>query len=313
MKIKSSNTALGIKPLPSVMLICSFAAIVLRSLQIVKFIDPTTGFYTTSNILIPVLFILLYGSCAVFMIISYLSAQSSKIEIPGIKNMTLCVVTYIFVVSLAIDTIVSFVSSVSGMFSSEGFSGLMSTGVLPKLLQSIFGVLSTIYMVTLATCFRTGARKMVDHKLLAVAPAGWVSFRMLSLFVSKISFIRISDLFLELTMLAFMALFFMAFAQVASGVYSTGTGWRLPAFGLSSALLAACISIPRLIFTFVDKKKYINSGYPFKIVDLAFFVFAVVLVFIITYRIDSTDMAQINQFSTDSVKTEDSQLKDDLV
>ena len=105
-------------------------------------------------------------------------------------------------------------------------------------------------------------------------PVGWISCRLLHLFVSKISFMRVSDLFLELLMCAFMVLFFMALAQVSSNVYSTESRWRLAGFGLPAALISAVISVSRLVF----KETYINENHPFNIVDLAFSVFAVMLV-----------------------------------
>ena len=70
----------------------------------------------------------------------------------------------------------------------------------------------------------------------------------------------------------------MALAQVSSNVYSTDSRWRLAGFGLPAALISAVISVSRLVFTAVSKETYINENHPFNIVDLAFSVFAVMLV-----------------------------------
>ena len=43
-------------------------------------------------------------------------------------------------------------------------------------------------------------------------------------------------------------------------------------------MISAVISVSRLVFTAVSKETYINENHPFNIVDLAFSVFAVMLV-----------------------------------
>ena len=73
-----------------------------------------------------------------------------------------------------------------------------------------------------------------------------------------------------------MVLFFMALAQTASGVYKDPFKWRIPGFGLSAGLIAAVISVPRLIFTFVNNS-LINSSHPFSLADFVFVIFILTL------------------------------------
>lgn len=283
MKIKNSKKEITIDNLHLLFFISAAVCTVLRCIQVSKLIDAETGFYKETSIITVLFYVFLFGSCLVFVLLSYLSRQSAAIQTSSVKSKPLCTVCAFFGVVMLFDSLGSLSASLGssssvGMETESAFKAMMASGSLPKALQAVFALVSAVYFFILASSFRDGGEKARRHKIMALAPVGWVAFRMIFRFVSKISFLRVSDLFLELCMLAFTALFFMAFAQVNSGVYSEGFGWRLPAFGLSAALIAFSSNVPRLIFTFVDSQKYINSSYTFSLVDLVFSIFAVMLI-----------------------------------
>ena len=283
MKIKTSKKEITVDNLPLLFLIPAVVCCVLRCVQVATLIDAGTGFYTQSSIITILFYIVLFGSCLAFCVLSYLSKQSATLRTSSIQSKPLCAVTAIFGISMLANSLTSFAQSLTSSGSADayvgsGFKAMMSSGELPKALQAAFALLSALYLFYLAASFKNGSETARKHKIVALAPVGWVAFRLIFRFVSKISFLRVSDLFLELSMLAFMILFFMAFAQVNSGVYSEGFGWRIPAFGLSAALIAFSVNVPRLIFTLIDAEKYINQNYTFSMNDLMFCVFAVLLV-----------------------------------
>lgn len=279
MKIKGNFTSVSIKRIPFYFLISSLAAIVLRSFQMLKFIDPETGFYKGGSIITVVLYALIAVSCLGFAVVSYLSAESPKLEVQGIKSKNAGIATLAFAVALLFDSVSSLISSGNLMTSSGGgaFKSMMLSGSAPTFFQGIFALISAVYFIILAKDFFKGTINASKHKILALAPVGWTGFRMIFRFVRQISFVKVSDLFLELIMLAFMIMFFMAFAQVAGGVYSDGFRWRIPALGIGGALIAATLSVSRLIFTVVNFEGYINTQHTFQLADLIFAVFAVVL------------------------------------
>ncbi|MCM1363758.1 MAG: hypothetical protein NC122_01345 [Faecalibacterium sp.] len=284
MKIKGKVKALNVSALLPIFIVSTLSSILVRSMQVYNLIDASTGFYKQSSLVNIVFYVLIFGTGLVFIVFSFLSSQSMKLEVSGIKSKPLAFVTYAYAVLLVFDTVKNFLSGLSSYndfsgFEESKFKFMMSNGTIPMLIQSIFGLFSIIYFFCLAFSFKNGNRKVANRKLMALAPVGWVAFRMIYLFVSKISFIRVSDLFLELIMFACMAIFFMALAQVASGVYSDGTSWKLTGFGLSAALIAASLEVSRLIFTIIDRVKYINPNHPFNIIDLMFCIFVPILVF----------------------------------
>ena len=73
-----------------------------------------------------------------------------------------------------------------------------------------------------------------------------------------------------------MVMFFMALAQTASGVYKDMYKWRIPGLGMSAALIAAVISVPRLIFTILGSS-FIVSEHPFSLADFVFVIFIITL------------------------------------
>ena len=172
---------------------------------------------------------------------------------------------------------------------------LMTSGTLPVGMQSFFALLSAIYFVVMAIDFFKGTHNASKLKILAIMPVGWSAMRMIHRFIRQISYIEVSDLFLELVMIAFMIMFFMALAQINSGVYSDGFTWRLTGFGLPAAVIAFMLSVPRLMLTFVNSSAYINSNHTFKLCDLAFVCFAFVLVLSLVNKENNSNAAEMSE------------------
>ena len=281
MKIKESNSKVRYSQPLALFAGSALLLTVMRFVQIKTSIDASTGFYTKSGFSVVLFYVLLFVSCFLLAVASFVSADSKTVALnkksPGMFAVTLAYAFFVFFNGAS-----SFIKSIAAagepQTASTAFKGLMISGAIPLLLQSVFAVLSGIFFIELSLSFKKGDGSASGHRMAALMPVGWTSCRLLHLFVSKISFLRVSDLFLELSMCAFMVLFFMALAQVSSNVYSTESRWRLAGFGLPAALVATVISVSRLVFTIVSKETYINDNHPFYIVDLAFPVFAVMLV-----------------------------------
>lgn len=282
MKFKNSNEGLSLNILFPVMYAVTLLLIILRIFQLTKYIDSETGFLTGGTGLNILLYGIIAVACLAFVGVSYLSAEGKKIEIAALKDKGASVAAVAFGVSLLYDCFSSFFESIvifDGLSISvfrqraELFKSLMATGTLPYALQSLFALLSAIYVFILAKSFSKGSLSAHNHKFIALSPVAWAAFKLITRFVKQISYIKVSDLFLELIMLAFMILFFVALAQVTSGVYSDDSRWRITALGLSGALVSLCINVPRLVLTFFANE-YVNKEYPFNLADAVFALFA---------------------------------------
>ncbi len=295
MKIKEANKKISLKDLPAVFFITVLISVALRTMQMFNSIDHTTGFYTGSTISLIAFYLIIAVACVCFSVSSFLSSESKKIGIQLKKNPALIAVTVIFSVTFLYDSLSSFyfsVMSVGTESAGTAFQSMMLSGTIPTFFQSVFALLSAVYFVFLAKSFIKGDTKVSKHKILAIAPVGWAGFRLIHRFVEQISYVKVSELFLELVLLALMIMFFMAFAQVASGVYSNVSRWRVVGFGLSSALVALTVNCPRLIYGFAKGADALNDKYPFTVTDFIFAIFALVLVKAIISEIKTKEIEE---------------------
>lgn len=281
MKIKESSSKINYQQTLIVFAVSAALLTIMRIFQVKTAIDAATGFYTGTDFLVVAFYILVAASCAYIAVSSFVSCDSKNVTLKNKKSAAMFWLSLIYSFTLFYDGVSSFIKSVftTGDTQVTGtvFKSLMTSGAIPLFLQSIFAVLSGVFFIELSFSFKKGNGSIGKHRILALMPVGWVSCRLLHLFVRKISFLKVSDLFLDLSMCAFMALFFMAFAQVSSDVYSTDSRWRIIGFGIPAALISAIVSIPRLFYTIVDKSTYINENHPFNITDLVFLVFMAIL------------------------------------
>ncbi len=276
--LKGSKENIRIAPCLAVFTVAVIIGIVIRSLQTFRFIDSQTGFYTGGKALAIILYVIIAAAILSICVISYLSADNKRITLSENRHKLTAIAASIFAASLLGDCYYSFNSAVLNAGAvGVGYTGAMKSGLIPLMLQSLFALISAIYIFILAYDFSKGSAKAYKRKFLATAPVVWAGSRLIFRFLKQISFVQVSDLFLELCMIALMIMFFMALAQTASGVYSETLKWRIPAFGLSAALIAAVISVPRMIVA-ITAREFVNSDYPFSLNDLLFVVFVVTLV-----------------------------------
>ena len=274
--LKGSKDNIKVAPCLTVFAIAAIVGIVIRFIQTLKFIDPKTGFSTGGGILSIILYAVIVISSLYFCITSFLSSDSKKITIGESTNKLTAIGTGLFGLSLLGDAYYCIYQVVVNTGTTVGYTNVMKDGSLPMTLQSVFAFFSAIYLFILASDFSKGTAKAYKRKFLATAPVFWAGARLILRFLKQISFVEVSDLLLELVMIAFMIMFFMALAQSASGVYKDSFKWRIPGLGLSAAIIAATVSVPRMIVA-ITARELVNKAYPFSLTDLLFVIFIIVL------------------------------------
>ena len=274
--IKGSKENIKLAPTLAVFAAAAVAGIVIRYIQMLKFIDPKTGFTTGGNALSIVLYALIVVSSLFICVTSFLSADSKKIAIGNSGNKLASIGTSLFAISLLGDTYYCLYQVMFNSGTASAYTDVMKNGTVPMTLQSIFAFISAIYLFILASDFSKGTAKAYKRKFLATAPVFWSGSRLIFRFLRQISFVEVSDLLLELVMIAFMIMFFMALAQVSSGVYKDSFKWRIPGLGLSAAIIAATVSVPRMIVA-ITARELVNKAYPFSLTDLLFVIFIITL------------------------------------
>ena len=256
--------------------IVALAALPVRTYQFLTNLEADTGFYIDSS---DILIYVLYGVIGAGIIISMASALLYKSElgfdrtparrpVQGIISL-LTAVAVLFDAALDLNTILNYNAQTSDM---------TKVSVYVLCAQSLFAVLAAIFFVVFGISMLSGATNASEYKIISVAPTVWFMFRLIYRFTTTISFIKVSDLLLEMLMLAFMLIFFTAFAQLNSKIESKGLDWKLVAFGLPAAVLALVCFVPRFIMLISGKAEVLYTGSPVEYCDLATALFALSIV-----------------------------------
>ncbi|MBS5872781.1 MAG: hypothetical protein KIC46_01520 [Clostridiales bacterium] len=281
-----------VKSIPMMAVLCVFAAglvavLPLRTYQLMRLIEPETGFYASSSATIPALYILLAVLTAVLVALSYLSGRVPLRILRG-KNIGLGVVSLLFSISLVLDAIsqtenflniLSERNTIALQQTTSVFAYLIKTGGFALIFEALFAVLGCVYFLFFGYHYITNKLDFSQFKILAVAPLCWAMARMIFRFSRTINFKNVSELLLELFMLAAMLLFFLNFARVCSRVDDRGVMWSLYGFGLPAALFGLTCSVPRLVLIVIGRSSQLTAQSPFELCDL---IASVLILFVLT-------------------------------
>lgn len=144
--------------IPMMAVLCIFAAglvavLPLRTYQLMRLIEPETGFYTGHSATIPTLYILLAVCTVVLVVISYLSGDV-PVRLWKRKNIGLGTVSLLFAVSLVVDAIsqtenfLNILSERNALVIQQNtslFLYLIKTGGFALIFEVLFAVLSCVF------------------------------------------------------------------------------------------------------------------------------------------------------------------------
>lgn len=274
MKMKSitkSGFGIGI-------LIFAAAAIIalpVRTLQYFTVLESDTGFFSKNDWSIYVLGIVSGAAILAFLILGFLKRKTLDYSLEITKRPgqgILCFTAAAGILMNAVDILVKIMNSNS--FADDAKTANLLLGV-----QAVFALFSAIYFVALGASLVGGKTNGSEYRLISLAPVIWSIFRLVYRFTRTISYIKVSDLMLEMIMLVFFILFFMAFAQVNSRVDADKKEWKIAAYGLPSALIALVCFVPRFIVMITGNADLLHEQSPAEYCDLgvALFIISTVL------------------------------------
>ena len=154
-KIKGSSGAIKMKYLLFSFVIAVLATLPLRVYQLLVLIDPTTGFYSSTDATVVALSAALVIFCLLFLVLSYISKEIPSPKLPTGKNPLLGVTSLLMAVALMADVIaverevVPSHQATTAMFFRllrENLSG--SLGVF-TVLQVVFAIFAVLYFCPL--------------------------------------------------------------------------------------------------------------------------------------------------------------------
>lgn len=252
--------------------------VVFRMYQLLNIIESDTGFYRVQDWSIYVM----YALCGLAVVVPYVLTTLAKnvpaSKSPFRKDMLMAIGSIVFAVGIVFDVVSSlstFLLNAKG-FAAAGlsFMGTVDQGQAPLLIETVFGIFATIYMLIFGISYIDGRTTYSQYKFMAITPLFWAMSRIVVRFVRKIAYVNVSDLMLELFMLAFMMIFLLNFARISSGLANSKAMRTVFASGFVSIFFCTVTNLPRLLMVLTANGKALPDEYPFSLCDLGFAIFA---------------------------------------
>ena len=254
----------------------------LRTIQFFTVLEGGTGFYSSNDLSVYLLYGLIAASVIVFIALGISKRKKLDFNRDMVKRPVQGIISLLTAATVFSDGLAK-----AGAVMNDGsslveynYTGAVSFNT-EKLLfgaEALLAVISAIFFLSLGLVYLTGKTNGSEHRVICLSPVIWCIVRMAYRFTRTISYQRVSDLTFELLMLAFLIMFFMAFAQVNSQISDKNCEWKLAGYGLPAALLALICFVPRLIVTVTgnDFLLYEHSSAEFCDLGAALFICSVV-------------------------------------
>ena len=282
-KLKGAFEFVKLKYLLFVFAAAVLAMLPTRVYQLLALVETDTGFFSSGDVTVVLIYTLAIIFPLLFMLLSFVSKEVPSPRLPTGKNMLLGVSSLIMAAGLIAD-IISVESKIvpKAQISGKVFFSVLRANIAESggwviFLQFVFAVLAVVYFAVFAVSNLNGKASYKEFKLLALSPLGWAMTRLISDLMREISFIKVSELLFEMFMLVFLMLFFITFARISSGVFTEDSMWGIFGYGLSAALFAALITVPRIVMAVAGKDSV--NGYPFNLADFTTLIFVLCYIF----------------------------------
>ncbi len=263
--------------------VAAIIALPVRTVQFFTVLEGGTGFFTSYDWSVYLLYAVLAGAALAFIFSGLSKRKKLDFNRDVAKRPVSGIISLLTAVTLFIDGLTCANTVLDSRTPLFDYSNYATTAVnTDKLIfgaEAIFAVISAIFFLSLGLVYLTGKTNGSEHKIICLAPVIWCIIRMVYRFTRTISYQRVSDLTFELIMLAFMIMFFMAFAQVNSQISSKNCEWKLAGYGLTAALLALVCFVPRFIVTVIGKDFLLYDHSAAEFCDLGVAIFICDLVF----------------------------------
>lgn len=280
-KIKGSSSAVKMKYLLFVFAAAVLVSLPTRVYQLLALVDASNGFFKENDITVPVLYAVLVVFGIIFLVLSFISKEVPSPKLPTGKNLLLGIASFVITGGMGWDIfrtlgeIIPVNQGNTAIFMSLLKNNLAQQGGTFTILEMVFAFFAIIYFIVFGISHLNGKASYKEFKLLALSPLCWSMTVLISKLMNPISFIKVSELLFEIFMFVFVMLFFITFARISSGVFTEDSMWGIYGYGLVASLLAAIVTIPRIVIALVGLDAV--EGYSFDFSHLA------ILVFIMTY------------------------------
>lgn len=241
----------------------------LRFYQTFALIDGSTGFFTSNNITVILMYALL-ALCIIGVIcLCYVCG-----DLPTGKSAEK--VSFVSAAAGFLFSIVLMYDGLKDLFSANVFGrGEFSVALLKDALGGSIGFMSVIFailgsiVILIETLFVAGGKKIPAFlKLPMLLPVLWAFTKTLGFFSVTVSYIKVSQLFFAIFSAAFLMVFLFENARMASDIGRKNAVWFFFASGIIAAGLSFSASLPYLAAAIIAPEKIV-SYCPFEIYNIA--------------------------------------------
>jgi len=264
-------------------------AVIMRFIQYLTVIEEKTGFYKAvdANVII---FSAIVAAAVFFFIGSAFAVRKSLCYDNAVaKRPASAFASLIMAAGLVISDIFEY-RMMSFDASAYTVSASISSGIINVFTyaQIVCALISAVYFIAIGIGYFTGRAGGKSYKVLSLAPVLWCVFRLVIRFTRTVSYIRVSDLALEMLMICAFAIFFMAFARCNSDVTEEYGVWKLSAFAFAGALFALICFIPQAVLYLTGRQDFVYILSRPQPCDCAAALFMLVTVLTRVYKADKT-------------------------
>lgn len=256
--------------------IASAAALPIRTLIYLNNTEPNTGFYTAVDYKIYLFFAIIGIAALAILVVSFFSRKKAVLDMSAGKKPACAALSILCAGAFGYNAYTEL--NVDYGYATQ----FIVTKNIPAFL--VYGIvltaaLSTLYFIVMAIAFASGKSCGQAYKILSLTPVLWSILRLTVRFTRTVSYLRVSDIMLEMLMLVCFSVFFMSFAQVNSQVNGEGLEWKITFFGSMSTVLGLICFIPRCILTLTGKGSFMYVLSAAEPCDIAVALFALATVF----------------------------------
>jgi len=217
-----------------------------RIYQVLFLVEPDTGFYTDGNTTTVIISACLAVGLLLMMVICTMDKQkqaySSIHSIPAAVIGTLTGLGIIFQYAISL------------------LAGGEKQNQIPSVILSAFGILAGAVLILTAYNFATGQNTFVKFPLLSLIPSLWGCVCLITLFITYVSVVNISENIYDTFTVIFLLLFLFAQAKMLAGIETEKSTKRIYVFGLPAVLMALLTGIPSAVLLFSGTSR--TSSFP---------------------------------------------------
>ncbi|MBR0113050.1 MAG: hypothetical protein IJM02_04820 [Clostridia bacterium] len=251
----------SLKLLPSILVLAVSApvAVLLRCTHYFGLLEAHTGFFAETGFKVILFYAVLLAAVLFFYISVFVNRKIYSFDSAVAKRPVSAIASIICGIGCFISVYGEYTAKDVDSSAYTVSSALTSSSVGPVLTYVIcvLGLISAVWFLVLGITLLTGRSNGSAYRLLALAPVLWCIVRLVLRFTRTVSYLKVSDLFLEMMALAAYCIFFMAYARCSSGINAETSPKQIVSFGFIGALLGFVCFIPRAVAALSGRADFI--------------------------------------------------------